>query len=203
MFSGRPNLTNVATHRIDTGDSPPIRCSPCNVPQRLEEEVNKKITKMLEMRNIHPSTSPWEFPVVIVPKPDGTIRFCIDYRKLNSITNMDAYSIPSMERMIEIVVAAKCITTFDFTKGYWQFPLEKSTVEKSAFITSKVLYAFLVMPFGMKTAPATFERMMPDTVLKWLGFADAYIDDVEVDTPTSFPQTPFGTLPSSATTARR
>ena len=86
MFSGRPNLTDVVTHQIDTGDSPPIRCTPYKVPQTPEEEVNKEITKMLEMGIIRPSTSPWAFPVLIVPKPDGTIRFCVNYRKLNSIT---------------------------------------------------------------------------------------------------------------------
>ena len=174
VFSGKPNLTDVVTHRIDTGDSPPIRCTPYKVPQKLEEEVNKEITKMLEMGIIRPSTSPWAFPAVIVPNPDGTIRFCVDYRKLNSITKMDAYPIPSMDTMIE--------------KGYWQIPLEKTTVEKSAFITSKGLYEFLVLPFGMKTAPATFQRMMSDVVLKGLDFADAYIDYVEVDTPTPFSQ---------------
>ena len=101
---------------------------------------------------------------------------------------MDAYPIPSMDRMIEKVAAAKNITTLDLTKGYWQIPLEKTTVEKSAFITSKGLYEFLVLPFGVKTALATFQRMMLDVVLKGLDFADAYIDNVEVDTPTSFSQ---------------
>ena len=188
VFSGRPNLTNVATHKIDTGGSSPIRSVPYRIPQRLEQEVNKEIEKMLEMGIIRPSTSPWAAPVVIVPKPDGTIRLCVDYRKLNHVTKMDAYPIPSMERMIEKIASAKYISTIDLTKGYWQIPLETSTIEKSAFITSRGLYEFLVMPFGMKTAPATFQRMMSQTVLKGLDFADAYIDDVEVDTPTSFPQ---------------
>ena len=100
VFSGKPNLTNVAMHKIDTGDSPPIRCSPYKIPQKLEEEVNKEIEKMLGMDIIRPSTSPWGAPVVIVPKPDGTIRLCVDHRKINCVTKMDAYPIPSMERMI-------------------------------------------------------------------------------------------------------
>lgn len=112
----------------------------------------------------------------------------MDYRKVNKVTKMDAYPIPSMERMIEKVASAKYISTIDLTKGYWQIPLETSTIEKSAFITTKGLYEFLVMPFGMKTAPATFQRMMSEIVLRGLEFADAYIDDVEVDTPTSFSQ---------------
>ena len=188
VFSGIPNRTAAAMHKIDTGDARPIRCGPYKVPQRLEEQVNEEIQNMLDMGIIRPSESPWASGVVIVPKPDNTIRFCIDYRKLNQVTKMDAYPIPSMDRMIEKVASAKYITTFDLTKGYWQIPLEESTIEKSAFITSKGLYEFLVMPFGMKTAPATFQRMMSDVVLKDLTFADAYIDDVEIDTSSSFSQ---------------
>ena len=188
VFSGKPNLTHVTTHRIDTGEALPIHSSPYKIPQKLEEEVNKEIEKMLQLGIIRPSMSPWASPVVIVPKPDGTIRFCVDYRKVKKVTMMDAYPIPSMERMIEKVASAKYISTIDLTKGYWQIPLETSTIEKSAFITTKGLYEFLVMPFGMKTAPATFQRMMSEIVLRGLEFADAYIDDVEVDTPTSFSQ---------------
>ena len=188
VLLGKPNLANVTTHRIDTGEVLPIHSSPYKIPQKLEEEVNKEIEKMLQLGIIRPSMSPWASPVVIVPKPDGTIRFCVDYRKVNKVTKMDAYPIPSMERMIEKVASAKYISTIDLTKGYWQIPLETSTSEKSAFITTKGLYEFLVMPFGMKTAPATFQRMMSEIVLRGLEFADAYIDDVEVDTPTSFSQ---------------
>ena len=143
VFSGKPNVRNAAIHQIDTDDSPPIRCSPYKVLQRLKSEVNREIDKMLELSIIHPSNSPWASPVVVVPKPDGTIRFCVHYRKLISVTKMDAFPIPSMERMIEKVASAKFITMLDLTKGYWQVPLEKTTIEKSAFITSKGLYEFL------------------------------------------------------------
>ena len=87
-----------------------------------------------------------------------------------------------------VTVKTIYITTLDLTKGYWQVPLEQATIEKSAFITSRGLYEFLVMPFGMKTALATFQRMMTDVVLKDLDCAYAYIDDVEVDTPSTFAQ---------------
>ena len=200
VFSGNPSVTSVATHRIDTGDSAPIRCSPYKVPQKLEEVVNNEIENMLKMGIIRPSACPWAFPVVVVPKPDGTIRLCVDYRKLNSITKMDAYPVPSTDRMIEKIALATYITTLDLTKGYWQIPLDKSTIEKSAFITTKGLYEFLVMPFGMKTAGATFQRMMSDVVLKGFNFAGAYIDDLEVDTQFLF-TTSSGTWPGSATIA--
>ena len=124
VFSGKPSVTSVATHRIDTGDFTPIRCSPYRVPQKLEDDVNKEIANMLQTGIICPSTSPWAFSVVIVPKPDGTIRLCVDYRKLNSVTKMDAFPAPSRDRMIAKIASAKYITTLDLTKGYWQIPLE-------------------------------------------------------------------------------
>ena len=94
VFSGTPNRTNAAVHKIDTGDAQPIRTAPYRIPQKLEEAVNDEIEKMLEMEVIRPSQSPWSSGVVIVPKPDGSIRFCVDYRKLNQVTKMDAYPLP-------------------------------------------------------------------------------------------------------------
>ena len=77
---------------------------------------------MLEMGIVRPSTSPWVSPVVIVPKPDGNIRFCVDYCKLNCVTKMDAYPMPRTDQMLEKIAKAKFISTIDITKGYWQIP---------------------------------------------------------------------------------
>jgi hypothetical protein len=102
---------------------------------------------------------------------------------------MDAYPIPRTEQMLEKIATVKFISTIDLTKGYWQIPLDEQTIYKYAFITPRGLFEFIVMQFGMKTAPATFQRMMRDNVLQGLeSFADAYIDDVEVDTATMFVQ---------------
>jgi hypothetical protein len=91
--------------------------------------------------------------------------------------------------MLEKVAQARYISTLDITKGYWQIPLNENSIPKSAFITSQGLFEFTVMPFGMKTAPATFQRMMKHKVLNRLkSFVDAYIDDVEIDTSTTFEQ---------------
>ncbi|CAB3985651.1 Hypothetical predicted protein [Paramuricea clavata] len=136
---------------------------------------------MLEIGIVRPSTSLWASPVVIVPKPDGNIRFCVDYRKLNRVTKMNAYPMPRTDQMLEKIAKAKFISTIPLTKGYWQIPLDDQAIPKSAFITPRGLFEFTVMPFGMKTAPATFQRMMRDKVLQDLeSFADAYIDDVEI-----------------------
>ena len=182
VFSGLPNRTTAAVHMIDTGDAMSIRSSPYRVPQTLQDEYNKEIDSMLQLGIIRPSTSAWASPVVIVPKPDKTIRFCVDYRRLNNVTKMDAFPIPRVEEMLEKVASANFISTLDLTKGYWQVPLDKASQSKSAFITPRGLFEYTVMPFGMKTAPATFQRMMTNKVLAGTKCkADAYIDDVEVD----------------------
>ena len=189
FFSNVPNRTNAVVHSIDTGQASPIRSSPYRIPQSLIKAVNEELDEMLAMGIVRPSTSPWASPVVIVPKPDGTIWVCVDYHKLNSVTKMDAYPIPRTEQMLEKIATVKFISTIDLTKGYWQIPLDEQTIYKYAFITPRGLFEFIVMQFGMKTAPATFQRMMRDNVLQGLeSFADAYIDDVEVDTATMFVQ---------------
>ena len=179
----------MTEHKVDTGEAPPIRSPPYRIPQSLLKTVNDELRQMLELGIVRPSKSPWASPVVVVPKPDGTIRFCVDYRKLNNITKMDAYPIPRMDQMLEKVAQARYISTLDITKGYWQIPLNEDSIPKSAFITTQGLFEFAVMPFGMKTAPATFQRMMKHKVLNGLeSFADVYIDDVKIDTSTTFEQ---------------
>ncbi|RUA04454.1 MAG: hypothetical protein DSY43_06235 [Gammaproteobacteria bacterium] len=187
VFSGIPDRTSAAVHTIDTGDASPTRLHPYKVPQAILDAYNTEIDKMLEMKIIRPSVSPWASPVVIVPKPDKTIRFCVDYRKLNAVSKMDAYPLPRIDAMLEKVAVANVISTIDLTKGYWQIPLEISSIEKTAFITHRGLFEFLVMPFGLKTAPATFQRMITGHVLKGLEeFADGYIDDIVVSTNMDF-----------------
>ena len=194
IFSNIPSRTSVTEHKVDTGEAPPIRSPPYRIPQSLLKTVNDELRQMLELGIVRPSKSPWASPVVVVPKPDGTIRFCVDYRKLNNITKMDAYPIPRMDQMLEKVAQARHISTLDITKGYWQIPLNEDSIPKSAFITTQGLFQFTVMPFGMKTASATFQRMMKHKVLNGLeSFADAYIDDVEIDTSTTFEHAAFNT----------
>ena len=113
IFSNIPSRTNVAVHSIDIGQASPIRSGPYRIPQSLVNAVNKELDQMLEMGIVRPSTSPWASPVVIVPKPDGNIRFCVDYRKLNRVTKMDAYPMPRTDQMLEKIAKAKFISTID------------------------------------------------------------------------------------------
>jgi len=93
---------------------------------------------MLKNGIIEESHSEWSSPIVLVPKPDGTIRFCNDFRQLNAISKFDAYPMPRVDELIERLGKSRFITTLDLTKGYWQVPLAPEAREKTAFITPTV-----------------------------------------------------------------
>ena len=116
---------------------------------------------------------------MFVPKKDGTLRLCVDYCQLNSKTTCDTYPMPRADDLIDRVGNASYITTLDLTKGYYQVPMEDESKEKTAFATPIGLYQFQMMPFGLKGAPATFQRLM-DHVLRGLDFCDAFFDDIEI-----------------------
>lgn len=98
------------------------------------------------------------------------MRFCVDFRRLNSIATFDSYPMPRVEELFE--------TTLDLAKGYWQIPLYALSREKTAFATPDGLYEFEVMPFGLHSAPATFQRMVNTVLRSCFQFAQAYIDDI-------------------------
>ena len=133
---------------------------------------------MLKNKVIEPSKSPWAFPIVLVPKKDGTIRFCVDYRKLNAITVKDSYALPRIDDALATLSGNKFFTSLDLAQGYYQIPMSDKDKEKTAFITDSGLWQFNVMSFGLTNAPATFQRYMDTTLagLKW-NILLIYIDD--------------------------
>lgn len=133
---------------------------------------------MLELGVIEPSCSEWCSPVVIIFKKDGSLRICIDFRKLNAISEFDAYPMPRIEDLLEKIGAAQYITTLDLCKGYWQVPLEETSRPYTAFRTPAGLFQFTVMPFGLHGAPATFQRLMDKLLQGCDGYSAAYLDDV-------------------------
>ena len=132
---------------------------------------------MLQNKIIEPSSSNWSIPCILVPKPDGTYQFCTDFRRLNEVTKADSFPLPRIEGCIDKIGRAKYMTTLDLLKGYWQVPLTICAKELSAFVTPQGLYQYCVMPFGLKNAPTTFQRMV-NRIVDGLQGCDAYIDDL-------------------------
>ena len=137
---------------------------------------------MLEQEIVRPSCSPWASPVVMVKKKDGTLRFCIDFRKLNEVTVKEAHSLPKIDDTLEASKGTKIFSTLDLKSGYWQVPVKEEHKSKTAFWTSSgQLFEFNRLPFELCNAPATFSRLM-DNVLSGLPWEVClyYLDDVIV-----------------------
>ena len=132
---------------------------------------------MLQIGVIEQADSPWSSPVVLAAQEGRADRFCVDFRKVNGVTKGDAFPIPRLEDCIDQGGHAKYVTKIDLLKGYFQVHLTERASEISAFVTHDGLYQFKVLPFGMKNAPATFQRLM-NAVTQELGNTVTYLDDV-------------------------
>ena len=180
VMNSAPGRTTMAEHNVRPTDSKPIKLAPYRLPHAYRELVRKEIDDMLVAGIIEPSRSEWAAPIVLVNKKDSTMRMCVDYRRLNAASLSDAYPMPKIEDLIDGLGKAKFITTLDLSRGYWQVPMVEGARHLTAFTTPFGLHQFWVMPFGLKGAPATFQRLM-DTVLQGLqGFSAAYIDDLAI-----------------------
>ena len=169
--------TDVLQHCIDTGDHPPIKQQPYRTPVVRREKVSEMIDTMEKQGVVQPSASPWASPVVLFPKKDGSLRFCVDYRRLNSVTRKDVYPLPRIDDILDAVGGTQYFSTLDLASGYWQVELDEEAREKSAFTTFKGLYEFTRMPFSLCNAPATFQQIMQKilTGLEWKFFLSIWM----------------------------
>ncbi|UYV79967.1 K02A2.6-like [Cordylochernes scorpioides] len=175
-YKGR---THLVKHQIKTTSDIPIRKNPYRVSLKERNIISDQINSMLKNGIISHSSSVWASPIILVKKKNGTFRFCVDYRNLNSVTVKDQYPLPRIDDCFDSLHGARYFTSLDLCSGYWQVEVEEQDREKTAFITPDGLYQFNVLPFGLCNGPATFERLM-DTVLrthKWK-ICLCYLDDV-------------------------
>ncbi len=179
VFSDKPGNTSVVVMMtIDTGDSLPIRQTPYSVPMGIRDKVRKELEELVSCGVIERSSSPWASPLVPVKKPDGRIRLCVNYRKLDEITTREPYYIPSFQEMIDRVGQGCVLSKVDLAKGFHQVEVEKSDRVKTCFVCPFGKFQFRRMPFGLMNAPSVFQRLMD--LVGCSDFARCYIDDILV-----------------------
>lgn len=171
----------IEFHRIRTKEHPPISQRPYTQPIADRTETTRQVQELLTKGFIRESTSPWAAPITLVKKKDNTKRLCIDYRKLNSITIDDKQPIPRIQDVIDQLHNSKFFSTLDVTCGYWHVPIDPVDVSKTAFVTHNGHYEWLVMPFGLKNAPSTFQRIIQKVLGNLLNHGTInYLDDIIV-----------------------
>ena len=180
VLQPKPGQTSLAEHHIRTNDAKPVKLPPYRLPHAYREQVRKELDEMLDSGIIEKSTSEWASPIVLVKKKDGTLRMCVDYRRLNSVSQVDAYPMPRIDDLIDGLGQARFISTLDLTKGYWQMPVAEEDRHKTAFTTPIGLFQFRVMPFGLSGAPASFQWMIDRLVDGLQDYSAAYLDDLVV-----------------------
>ncbi|XP_069985589.1 uncharacterized protein [Penaeus vannamei] len=179
VFSDVPGYTKSIEHVIKLESNVPVSKKPFPIPHHLVLVFDKEVDRMLKLGIIEPSNSPYCSPVVLVRKSDQTWRFCIDFRGLNDITSFDCEPMPTIEDALGNFSNDVYFSELDLTKGYWQIPLSKVSKIYTAFATSRGLMQFVMMPFGLKTACATFVRLMR-IVTCGLKNTDCYFDNIVV-----------------------
>ena len=171
--------TGLIKHQIYTGNAEPLTRSPYRCNPKKREFLKEEIKKLEEQGMITRSKSPWASPVVVVEKKGGDLRMCVDYRPLNKVTKPDSYPLPRIDDLLESFRTANWFSTLDLASGFWQVEMHSEDKEKTAFITDFGLYEFNVIPFGLRNAPGTFQRLMNYVLQEFLGkFIAVYLDDI-------------------------
>lgn len=177
IFSDVPSVTHLVEHKVVLTQKEPVKCKGYPIPYQLEVKLNQELDEMLAMGIIERSEAPYAAPLVLVKKPDGTFRTCVNFKELNKITVFDPEPMMSADDIFHKLSGSKFYSTFDFCKGYWQIPMEEKSKDYTTFTTSRGLMRFRTMPFGMVNAGSTYNRMVRK-LLDGTESLESYIDDI-------------------------
>jgi len=183
MWSGQALGAIKATgHHIElTPGAKPVRVPPRRARPKAREAETAEVERQLAADVIEPTFSEWSFLVVLVPKKNGTLRFCVDYRLLNAVSKRDSYPLPRMDECIDSLREAKVFSTLDCNASYWQVLIADGDRKKTAFVCHKGAYHYKRMPFGLTNTPATFQRALEIILsgFKWQSCL-GHLDDIIV-----------------------
>jgi hypothetical protein len=179
--------TSLITHSIDTGDAAPIRQRYYRMSLEKQQILIEQLDEMLKEGVVEPCESAWSSPVLLTPKKNGQLRFCLDSRKLNAVTKKDAYSLPYISEILDNLRDAKYLTSLDLSKSFWQILIrDEDRCKTSFYIPTRGTFCFKSMPFGLTNAPATQQRLV-DQLFYGPEFEHkvfVYIDDIIIVSPT-------------------
>jgi len=180
-FSDKPGLCSVGTCEIVLDDGAPVvNLPPRQIPVGIRDAVKSEIDVLLSNGIIVESSSDWASPLVPVRKKDGSVRICVDFRQLNSVTPLRRYWLPSLSEILERVGPNACLSTLDLTAGFHQLAMDDRSSEFTTFVCPFGKYRYLRMPFGLKNAPAIFQAVIEKVLKPVLHCCRNYVDDVVI-----------------------
>lgn len=167
-------------HRIDLLDDVPFKQRHRRIPPHMVDEVRQHLEQLLASGVIRKSRSPWSSNVVLVRKKNGKLRMCVDYRMLNQKSVKDAYALPRIEEVFDVLTGSAFFSVIDMKSGYHQVELEDDHKERSAFTVGPLgFYEYVKMPFGLSNSPATYQRLMEECLGDYnMKICIVYIDDL-------------------------
>ncbi|XP_038207042.1 uncharacterized protein LOC119828829 [Zerene cesonia] len=178
--------TTALDHKIQTSTDVPVHTKSYRFPECHKKEVETQIEKMLDQGIIEPSRSPWSSPIWVVPKKADSLgrpqwRVVIDYRKLNNITIGETYPIPQINEILDQLGKSKYFSTLDLCSGFHQILMSPADAPKTAFSVPQGHFQFNRMPFGLKNAPSTFQKLMNNCLSGLQGNrCFVYLDDIVI-----------------------